>query len=45
MQRMMAAKTIVNIWITGTLTMRAIKIAALGEGLSSKNNKEIERNH
>jgi hypothetical protein len=34
MQRIMAAKIIVNIWIIGTLTMRAMRTATLGEGLS-----------
>lgn len=39
MQRMMVAKTIVNNWMAGTLTMIAIKTATLGEGLTLKDKK------
>jgi hypothetical protein len=41
MQRLITAKSIVNIWMAGTLTMIAIKADTLGEGLSK--DKRIER--
>ena len=41
MQRMIEAKTIVNIWINGASTMIAIKIATLEEGLTSKDKKKV----
>ena len=41
MQRMIAAKSIVNNWMAGTSTMIRIKDATLGEGLSKV--KKIER--
>jgi hypothetical protein len=39
MQRMKVAKTIVNIWMIGTVTMITIKTVTLGEGLTSKDEK------